>query len=242
MEIRQAKAIVDEAPLRVEAIEQRFRERNAEYVAVQERLEELELDQRTRSGELTELEERRKKYMEDLMGVKNQREYAAMLKEIDVVKAQISGHEEAILVDMEEIEKLREDLETRTAHIEAERKLVDEERAKVDGEEAEAAKIVDTRSTERVRIEGELPASLAGQVRTLESTRQGIFLTPAENGTCQSCFVRVRPQVFQEIKAATIVHTCASCRRFLYFERSLRPVPAETGGRASVEVVDGGAV
>ena len=51
------------------------------------------------------------------MQVKNQREYAAMLKEIDSVKAQISDHEEAILTDMEEIEKLKVELATHEEHI-----------------------------------------------------------------------------------------------------------------------------
>ena len=96
-EIRVARRILDEAPQKIEEIEQRFRDRNAEYVAIKDRYEELDLDQRSRSGELVTLEDSKKKFMDDLMQVKNQREYAAMLKEIDMVKAEISGHEEAIL-------------------------------------------------------------------------------------------------------------------------------------------------
>ena len=60
-------------------------------------------------------------------------------------------------------------------------------------------------------------------------TRQGIFLSKADNGTCQSCFVRIRPQVFQEIKLASKVHTCDSCRRFLYHEPTLKPALERPG-------------
>ena len=70
--------------------------------------------------------------MEDLMQVKNQREYAAMLNEIDTVKAQISGHEEAILRDMEEIEKLKVELADQEQHIATEREAVAKERAEVE--------------------------------------------------------------------------------------------------------------
>ena len=93
-EIRKAQRVLHEAPRQIEEIEQRFRERNAEYVAVRDRYDELEQDQSSRSSELSTLEESRKKFMDDLMQVKNQREYAAMLKEIDAVKAQIADHEE----------------------------------------------------------------------------------------------------------------------------------------------------
>ena len=47
--------------------------------------------------ELGTLEETRKHYQDSLMQVKNQREYAAVLKEIDAAKASIGEHEEAIL-------------------------------------------------------------------------------------------------------------------------------------------------
>ena len=68
-------------------------------------------------------------------------------------------------------------------------------------------------------------------IRRLEASRQGVFLAKSDNGTCMSCFVRVRPQVFQEVKTASAVHTCDSCRRFLYYEPALKPAadaaPAE---------------
>ena len=105
--MRAARELVNGAPARTEEIENRFRERNAEYVAIKQRYEALQADQTTRSGELTTLEESKKKYMDDLMQVQNQREYAAMLKEIDAVKSQISEHEEAVLKDMEEIESVK---------------------------------------------------------------------------------------------------------------------------------------
>lgn len=245
LEIREAQQVVDAAPGRIDEIEERFRERNAEYVAVKERNDELQRDQRARSSELTTLEERRQKFMDDLMQVKNQREYAAMLKEIDTVKALIADHEEAILTDMEEIEKLREELRNFEAHIAEERERVASERVDVEAAADAAQRKIESRSAERERVEADLPDSMQMTARQLEQRRQGIFLARAENGTCQCCYVRIRPQVFQEIRTAAVVHTCDSCKRFLYHEASLR---SEKGGGGSaerpngVEAVNGGAV
>lgn len=241
-DIRQAAKILDEAPGLIEEIESRFRERNAEYVAVKDRYDALELDQRTRSGELTSLEESRRKFMDDLMQVKNQREYAAMLKEIDSVKAQIAEHEDVILRDLEEIEKLKDELKEHEDHIQEERAKVDSERSDVETKSENARRTIETLAAERERYESDLPRNVQTTLRKLEATRQGIFLSKAENGTCLSCFVRVRPQVFQEIRLASKIHTCDSCRRFLYHEPSLRenPEPTSTGGE--VEAVNGGSV
>jgi hypothetical protein len=240
-QIRAARQTIETAPARIGEIEQRFRERNAEYVGLQERFEELERDRRTRSSELELLEARKKKFMDDLMQVKNQREYAAMLKEIDAVKAQIADHDEAILRDMEEIDRLKGELQTHSEHIAAEREAVTRQRAEVEARVAEAAALVEQRSRVRERIEAELSTDQRATLRRLELRRQGVFLAVADNGVCQSCFVRVRPQVFQEIKAAAAVHNCESCKRFLYHP-SLCEADAPPAAANGLEAVDGGAV
>lgn len=238
-----AQKIEDDAPGRLQAIEERFRERNAEYVAVKERHDALEADHNKRSGELTELETHKTKYMDDLMQVTNQREYAAILKEIDNVKSQILDNEEAILKDLEEIESVKGDLGEREEHIQEERSLVERERAEVERDAETARKQIAELESARATVEAELPAQLVAAVRRLESGRQGVFIAKAVDGVCQSCFVRVRPQVFQEIKLASELHSCSNCKRLLYFEPTLRPGPADGGnarkGGDPVEAVDG---
>jgi len=243
LEIRKGQRILEAAPERIDDIEERFRERNAEYVAIKDRHDELDVDQRARSGELGTLEEHRKKFMDDLMQVKNQREYAALLKEIDSVKAQISEHEEAILTDMEEIEKVKADLTNHEEHIQVEREAVGKERADVESEATAVRAKIEQQMSERDSIAQELPGPIRTTVQQLEANRQGVFLSKTENGTCLSCFVRVRPQVFQEIRTAVKVHRCSNCNRFLYHEPSLTPATAEpTSPQDGIEAINGGAV
>lgn len=246
LEVRAAHEVVEGTPARLEEIECRFRERNAEYVAVKERYDALTADQRVRSGELQLLEQQHRKYQSDLMQVQNQREYAAILKEIDAVKGHIAEHEEGILSDMEEIESAQSELAAQEEHIRTERLLVERERVDVESAVDAARRAIADLETERRRIEAELPRGLVSTIGRLEAGRQGVFLSRAEDGICQSCFVRVRPQVFQEIKLASTVHYCSSCKRLLYHEPSLK---AASGGTAAgpaaatgLEALNGGAV
>jgi len=255
--VRNAERVVAAAPGQIEEIENRFRERNAEYVAIRDRFDELELDRKTRAEELKVLEENKTKYTDDLMRVKNQKEYAAMLKEIDSVKAQISEHEDAILRDMEEIEKIKGELATHEEHIAQERKAVAVEIKNVEDASKESRETIEELTTQRRELEDGLPRVLLASVRRLEDRRRGVFLSRALDGTCQSCYVRVRPQVFQEIKLATAVHSCGNCRRYLFFEPGItaamaeetggtpaEPPPSETptAAEGGVEAVNGGAV
>lgn len=222
LEIQAARAVVEEAPAKIEEAEARFRERNAEYVALKERFDALEADRKARNLELQTLEDSRAKFQDSLMQVKNQREYAAVLKEIDAVKAKIGEHEEVILKSMEEVETLGADLEGRAAHIDTERAIVEMERAAVESSVAEAEAAIARATAARTEIESKLSERLVQNVRRVEDGRRGLFLVKAENEMCTACHVRVRPQVYQEIRQATRVHTCGNCKRYLYYEPALR--------------------
>lgn len=251
LDIQAARTVVDGAPGKIEEAEGRFRERNAEYVAIKERYDAIEADRNQRSQELSTLEESRQHYQDSLMQVKNQREYAAALKEIDAVKARIGENEDAILKSMDEVETLRSDLEARAAHIESERAIVDRERADVEAAVAEALGRIERASAERAEVEAALPSSLVANVRRVEEGRKGLFLVKAERESCSACHVRLRPQVYQEIRQASKIHICGNCRRYLYFEATMKAPPAasETAGTpappprgSEVETVNGGAV
>ena len=247
LEIQAAKLVVDGAPAKIDDAENRFRERNAEYVEIKERYDAIDADRRARSLELGALEESRQHYQDSLMQVKNQREYAAALKEIDSVKARIGEHDEAILKSMEEVETLKSDLEARAAHIEAERAIVERERAEVEAAVAEARSRIERGAAQRAEIESGLPAALVVNVKRVEESRKGIFLVRVERESCSACHVRLRPQVYQEIRQATRIHACGNCRRYLYTEGLIAPAPVSTSATldapsAEAEAVNGGAV
>ena len=147
-----------------------------------------------------------------------------------------------MLKDMEEIEKLKDELEQQEENIKDDRQAADSESAQVESEAGQARESIEQLTAERAKVESELPRVLLPTLRRLEETRQGIFLSKADKGVCQSCFVRVRPQVFQEIKLAAVVHTCSNCRRFLYHAPSLKPEPEPNALSEGVEAVNGGAV
>jgi predicted nucleic acid-binding Zn-ribbon protein len=247
LEVQAAHAVVDGAPAKIEEVESRFRERNAEYVAIKERYDAIDADRNTRSLELATLEETRKHYQDSLMQVKNQREYAAVLKEIDAAKASIGEHEEAILASMDEVATLKTDLEARAAHIESERTIVEKERADVEAAVLDARGRIERATAERAEIESTLPAALVANVRRVEEGRKGIFLVKVERESCSACHVRLRPQVYQEIRQASKIHVCGSCRRYLYAEGAFKATPVSTsaplsGAGTEVEAVNGGAV
>ena len=222
--VSNTRTLIANAPARIEEIEERFRKRNTEYVEAKGRYDEIQTDHSARNVEVAELQTQLEHFNENLMKVQNQREYAAILKEIDDVKTRISAHETTILEQMDELEKLKEEIQSMSDHINTEREVVAKEVAAVEEEVGHAETRRGQALTERVKVETDLPKMLLAQVLRLETSRQGLFLSRVEDGTCQSCYVRIRPQAYQEIKTAVGIHSCGSCKRLLYHEPTLSKV------------------
>jgi len=81
-----------------------FRERNAGIRRDQGTATRPSTRRASATLELGTLEETRKHYQDSLMQVKNQREYAAVLKEIRRGESQHRRAQEAILASMDEVE------------------------------------------------------------------------------------------------------------------------------------------
>jgi predicted nucleic acid-binding Zn-ribbon protein len=47
--------------------------------------------------------------------------------------------------------------------------------------------------------------------------RKGIAVAEAREGHCTVCHVRLRPQIFNEIRRNEAIIQCESCQRILYF-------------------------
>lgn len=125
--------------------------------------------------------------------------------------------------------------------------IVEKERAEVEAAVAEAQALIERHAAERAQIESTLPPALVANVTRVEEGRRGLFLVRVERESCSACNVRLRPQVYQEIRQASKIHVCGSCRRYLYTEAAFTTTSVSTsaalnGPGTETEAVNGGAV
>ena len=182
---------------------------------------------RAAEGELSELQEKVKRYQEQLRQVSSEREYTALLKEIDTVKAQINASEQQILELIEKHDQAEKD------HGELQEKFRDlDERYKTELTKWESEKPEVARTVEELtgRVE-EIRETLPHQYRTLFDrlyqrytgqavTRVVRLETRSANAMwhCEACSYAVRPQIVIEIRNDGTVIQCDACKRFLYLD------------------------
>ncbi len=154
-----------------------------------------------------------------LYEVKTNKEYSAVLVEIEEIKQEKARIEEEILALMERQERLAVEIR------EAEARLRDRD-AQARAEEAELRERLATVEAElalvrsdRAALVRQLPSDLLASYEKLLRHRGHLGVTRAlPGGICEGCHMSLTPQTFQELKQQSTLQTCESCGRYLYWD------------------------
>jgi predicted nucleic acid-binding Zn-ribbon protein len=203
-------------PNKIQSIEnelQRIRDEYQERVAHMKELSNLK---RTLEGQVDLMRTKLSRLKDQLMAVKTNKEYTAMLHEIQMAEEQIRGEEDKILEVMEETEGKEQGLKTaeqamlkRSAEL---KESIRETNESAPALEAELAKLRD----EKVFVESRIGTELLSRYRRIAQARKGIALAEAKDELCSVCHVRIRPQMYAELLRTENIHSCDSCSRILF--------------------------
>jgi uncharacterized protein len=177
---------------------------------------ELTKQRRTREADVEMMRTKLSRLKEQLMTVKTNKEYTAMLHEIQMAEAQIRTVEDGILEIMEQMESLEDTLaqeekvlKARQAELEALIRKLEEAAPLLEAE------VVGLQG-EKAAMEKQIESELLARYRRIADARRGIALAEAKDELCSACHVRIRPQVFADLFRAQAIHVCDSCSRILF--------------------------
>jgi uncharacterized protein len=235
--LQQAILQIREAEQRLHGIPDWMRELHDEHAASRAEIDDLEQaveeatrERRAAEAAVEDAQEKLRKYQQQINRVSTQREYGALLQEIDTVKAQITGFEEQAFSSLERHDQKQKELQEKRDGF---RELADRyaaELARWESEKPAIAQQVSALGEQIETLRGKLPRPMLAQferilernpagalapVRLIEGPRRG----PRE-WHCGVCNYRVRPQVVVEIRNGDTLVQCDSCKRVLYIEEA----------------------
>ncbi len=216
-ELKRTESVRSDLPRRRAESAALLEAEKARLTAAKEAVEGGQKNRRRLEGELQDLESKRSKYKGQLMDVKTNKEYTAMLHEIEGVEREIRAREDLILAEMESAETLaaevkREEQAFKVADeaARARAREMDEEERKV---QAESARLV----AERDQIAQGIPQNLLDLFHRVARVR-GIAVSEAKDGKCSQCHLTLRPQTYVDLQRGDQVFQGGQCNRILYYE------------------------
>ena len=226
--IAEARSSIALHPQRIASLDARLDEAKRAVESAKEHLKtnhdrrrELEKDVSLYQGRLT-------KFKDQLMTVKTNREYQAMQHEIASAQDAIRAHEDRILERMEEAEGLAAELKAAEAELKRQETSVSAERTVLDAEAAALETQAEEKQAARASVAARLSPAALRLFEHVARQRKGQAVAEARDGICTVCHVRLRPQVFNEVRRNESLIQCESCLRILYFVPAAAPESASS--------------
>ncbi len=233
VELQQTQNALTTARAQIEGVPDWMRELHTEHTArraeldlLAASLEEAAAAQRLAQAAAADADARLRRFQDQISQVRNQREYSALLQEIDAAKAQIREHQGQAFAALER----QESEQARSTEAEEAFREVDGryqvELAKWEAQKPEVAREAEVLSGRLAALRERLPRPLLAQFDLICRRYGGQALAAArrvdrigrgqEMWHCSACHYRVRPQAIVEIRNQGAVVACDSCKRILY--------------------------
>ena len=181
-------------------------------------VEELKKERRKVERELEEIDLKLKKSKLRLNEVKSNREYQAVLKEIEDLKDLTFQKEETVIKWMEEIEIQEKKCADNTVRREESQEEYKSKEKAFSQRIRELDKEVQSLNEKRVQLSPNLDEDLLRRYNGLRSHLKGRVVVPVIDGVCQECHLGIPPQQYNELIKGDSLQSCPHCSRIIYWE------------------------
>ncbi len=148
--------------------------------------------------------------------IKTQKEYVAVLKEVDTAKKLAKELQDKIDAKNEALSSLQADKAEKDEELAQATGQADARAAEIDQSMASVNEQLDGMEQQRKTLLSELPIRLRKRYELLMSRREGVAVVEASNGACLGCHMHLPPQLFNSLFVAQEIQSCPHCNRLLY--------------------------
>ena len=158
---------------------------------------------------------------DQLFLVTNNKQYDALMNEIDHLKEKKSNFENEAIEFLEEKEQSISKVESMETELKNLSNNLSQRKEKLEFVIAESAeKKSDLEKARQAKID-DIDLSIISAYDKVRDHRNGLAVVPLEGSGCGGCGAHIPPQTQTEIRANKGIHRCGVCLRFLYYHKEV---------------------
>ena len=215
--VNQARRAMEAFPARREALAAGLAEHTGRIESLDRKVAEQKAARRELEKEVASVQSRLTRFKEQLMAVKTNKEYHAVQSEIAGADAEVARLEDLILESMLEADELAEDVRKGRDALAEEQAAVREKQSRLEQERDRFQAQVERYDGDRAALVTGLTPHVLETFATLIRGRKGIAVGAVRDGRCGVCQVRLRPQLYNDVRSNERLIQCESCQRILYY-------------------------
>jgi hypothetical protein len=187
-----------------------------EMARLKQEVEEKRKEQRQLERSLEQKQAALVKFNAQLPMIKTNREYKAILLEVDLVEKEMSDIEEKVLFKMDEVEKAEASARGKQAELQKAQQEIDDEKKRLQQRKQAVEESLQGTRSERQHLVSTVEASLLHQYDRIRVHKGGLAVAQLQDESCGACHMELPPQIVNEVIGGKI-HACPSCSRLLYW-------------------------
>ena len=225
--IADARSRMASHPQRVAEADTRLNAAVHALEVVKQRLKDNQEARRALEKDIALYQGRLSKFRDQQSAVKTNREYQALGHEIETAQQDLGVVEEKVLERMMEADEIAGAVREAETVFAGRRKEIEAEKQELTEELVTLERTLSAATQQRDALLANLDPRLVAVFEQVARVRKGVAVTTAtRDGLCSVCHVRLRPQVFQQVRHNDSIVQCDSCQRILYYI----PPPPPTEG------------
>lgn len=225
--IRGLENEIQSLPRKIAAIESQLASHIAQVESGKSKVAENQRSRRKRETDIASYREKISKHKDQMLEVKTNEQYKALLHEIEFHEAAIRKLEDEILTEMIESDALDKQLKKAEQNLAAERTEVQKEVREAEQRKQQDEVKLQEAATQREAASSQLPPDVMFTYQRIYAARKGTAVTPVREEACGHCHVRLRPQAFNDVRANEEILHCESCTCIMYYVEPPPEVPAD---------------
>ena len=225
------KILRGELPLEVQDLEDEIAGLETRVDNFKGEVKNMEDSVTAKKNEIKQAEELIKKYEDQQMKVRNNREFDSLSKEIEYQNLEMELCEKRIKEFTQQIKDKGVIIETSVSAFDERQIDLKEKKSELDDIVADTKKEEENLTKKSEEIHGQIePRLLSAYQRIRSNARNGLGVVTIERGACGGCFNKIPPQRQLDIKSRKKVIVCEYCGRILVDE-NIDTEPAEIKGK-----------
>ena len=217
-EIAEHKKLLVDIPLQIDAGCTELEEKKKILSNAKEELDALQKERKDLELAVQGENDHMAKAKTKLPAVKTNREYTAILSEVEAIKVKVSGLEDKELEIMEILEEKQKEVPGMEKKCNEEDARFQEYKAKKDAELDRMKQELGVLVAKRENVSGQLDRVIMQRYEKVAGSRDGRAVVMLQGSICQGCFQQILPQMVIDVKIGESIQQCSNCIRFLYWE------------------------
>lgn len=214
--LRDLNDLLGDLPSRVEELDQQEESIKNSLVEQKDRLKKLEVEMHKRDVSIAQINDKINKFKDQLFLVTNNKQYDALMLEIDHLKEQRATNETESIAFLEEKETLTESVESMESGLGELSQNLRVRREKLETAISQSAEEKSSLEQQRTEQVNGIDLNIVSVYDRVMKAKDGLAVVHLSDSSCGGCGARIPAQTITEVRAKIVMHRCDVCGRFLY--------------------------